>query len=120
MNCSSSVRIAFALLCPLIGMAGCARAPSEAPTVPTPVTVSYPALRDVSDYADFTARTAGQARARAWARRSASRDDPGRPVRGDAGGLECDGEAEHASLDLRMSRGLGSNHLHEVIHEWRV
>src|SRR5207247_358232 len=38
---------------------GCARAPAEAPAAaPTAVTVSYPVERDVTDYADFTGRTA--------------------------------------------------------------
>ena len=38
---------------------GCARAPVEAPAAaPMPVTVSYPVERDVTDYADFTGRTA--------------------------------------------------------------
>ena len=42
-----------------IGVAGCARAPSAAPTAaPIPVTVSYPVERDVTDMADFTGRTA--------------------------------------------------------------
>jgi RND family efflux transporter MFP subunit len=42
-----------------LALAGCARAPSEAPAAaPPPVTVSYPVEREVSDYADFTARTA--------------------------------------------------------------
>jgi len=42
-----------------IGLAGCARVPSQAPAaVPVPVTVSYPVERDVTDYADFTGRTA--------------------------------------------------------------
>src|SRR6202163_269793 len=40
-------------------LAACARAPSEAPAAaPPPVTVSYPVEREVTDYADFTARTA--------------------------------------------------------------
>src|SRR5512145_3067633 len=40
-------------------LAGCARAPSEGPAAaPPPVTVSYPVERDVTDYADFKARTA--------------------------------------------------------------
>jgi RND family efflux transporter MFP subunit len=52
-------------------VAGCARAPSEAPvTAPIPVTVSYPVERDVTDYADFTARTAAvdsvEVRAHVW------------------------------------------------------
>ena len=42
-----------------IGLAGCARVPSEAPaTAPMPVSVSYPVERGVTDYADFTGRTA--------------------------------------------------------------
>jgi RND family efflux transporter MFP subunit len=39
--------------------AGCTRAPSEAPVAaPPPVTVSYVVEREVTDHADFTARTA--------------------------------------------------------------
>src|SRR3984893_3905655 len=54
-----------------IGLAGCARAPSEAPpAAPIPVTVSYAVERDVTDYADFTGRTAAvdsvEIRARVW------------------------------------------------------
>jgi RND family efflux transporter MFP subunit/putative MATE family efflux protein len=42
-----------------ISPAGCARAPSEVPAAtPIPVTVSYPVEQDVTDYADFTGRTA--------------------------------------------------------------
>ena len=42
-----------------LGITGCDRAPSEAPSAaPMPVTVSYPVERDVTDYADFTGRTA--------------------------------------------------------------
>jgi RND family efflux transporter MFP subunit len=42
-----------------LGLTGCARTPSEAPAAaPPPVTVSYPVEREVTDYADFTARTA--------------------------------------------------------------
>src|SRR5947207_7834759 len=52
-------------------LAGCARGPSEAPeAAPTPVTVSQPVERDVTDYADFTGRTAAvdsvELRARVW------------------------------------------------------
>ncbi len=52
--------IASALVLGLcLALAGCARAPSEAPAAaPPPVTVSYPVEREVTDYADFTARTA--------------------------------------------------------------
>ena len=42
-----------------LGLAGCAQPPAEAPAAaPPPVTVSYPVEREVTDYADFTARTA--------------------------------------------------------------
>lgn len=45
------------LLC--LALAGCTRVPSEAPAAaPTPVTVSYPVEREVTDYAEYTARTA--------------------------------------------------------------
>jgi RND family efflux transporter MFP subunit len=52
-------------------LVGCARAPSEAPaSAPLPVMVSHPVERDVTDYADFTARTAAvdsvEMRARVW------------------------------------------------------
>src|SRR5437870_4222438 len=54
-----------------LGLTGCARAPSEAPTAaPIPVTVSYPVERYVTDYADFTARIAAvdsvEVRAHVW------------------------------------------------------
>ena len=42
-----------------LGLAGCVRVPSEVPAAaPMPVTVSYPVERDVTNYADFTGRTA--------------------------------------------------------------
>ena len=52
-------------------LAGCAGAPSGAPVPPpTPVTVSRPIERNVTDYADFTARTAAvdsvEVRAHVW------------------------------------------------------
>src|SRR5438132_11316164 len=61
----------FLLLGLCLGLAGCATAPSEAPeAAPTPVTVSRPVQRDVTDYADFTGRTAAfdsvEVRARVW------------------------------------------------------
>jgi RND family efflux transporter MFP subunit len=54
-----------------LGLAGCARVPSGAPeAAPTPVTVSHPVERDVTDYADFTGRVAAvdsvELRARVW------------------------------------------------------
>jgi RND family efflux transporter MFP subunit len=52
------------------GLAGCSRAPAEAPPPPTPATVSYPVEREVTDYADFTGRTAAvdsvEVRAHVW------------------------------------------------------
>jgi RND family efflux transporter MFP subunit len=61
----------FVLLGFCLGLAGCASAPSAAPeAAPTPVTVSRPVERDVTDYADFTGRTAAvdsvEVRARVW------------------------------------------------------
>src|SRR5262245_23060783 len=55
----------------VLGVTGCAQAPPEAPpAAPTPVTVSYPVEREVTDYADFTARTAAvdsvEVRAHVW------------------------------------------------------
>ncbi len=42
-----------------LGLSGCSRAPSEGPgTGPLTVTVSYPVQRDVTDYEDYTGRTA--------------------------------------------------------------
>jgi RND family efflux transporter MFP subunit len=56
-----------------VGLVGCTRAPSGAPAqAPSPVTVtvSYPVERDVTDYVDFTARTASvdsvEVRAHVW------------------------------------------------------
>jgi RND family efflux transporter MFP subunit len=52
-----------------LGLAGCAPAPSEAPA-PTSVAVSTPVERDVTDYVDFTGRTASvdavEVRAHVW------------------------------------------------------
>ncbi|MGO8895381.1 MAG: efflux RND transporter periplasmic adaptor subunit, partial [Streptosporangiaceae bacterium] len=63
------MRILLLGLC--IGLAGCARVPSGAPeAAPTPVTVSRPVERDITDYVDFTGRTAAvdsvELRARVW------------------------------------------------------
>jgi RND family efflux transporter MFP subunit len=42
-----------------VGLAGCGKAPPAAPTAsPIPVSVSKPVEREVTDYVDFTARTA--------------------------------------------------------------
>ena len=63
------MRILVLGLC--LGLAGCVRVPSAAPeAAPTPVTVSRPVERDVTDSADFTGRTAAvdsvEVRARVW------------------------------------------------------
>jgi RND family efflux transporter MFP subunit len=63
------MRNLFLGLC--LGLVGCVRAPSVVPqAAPTPVTVSHPVERDVTDYADFTGRTAAvdsvEMRARVW------------------------------------------------------
>ncbi len=55
----------------LTGLTGCTQRPTEVPTTaPVPVMVSYPVERDVTDYADYTARTAAvdsvELRARVW------------------------------------------------------
>src|SRR5258707_10150536 len=61
---------ALLLFCLSVGLAGCARAPAEAPSAPVAVTVSHPLERDVTDYTDFTARTAAvdsvEGRAHVW------------------------------------------------------
>src|SRR5712692_5996679 len=54
-----------------LGLTGCAQRPTEAPaTAPIPVTVSYPVARDVTNFADFTGRTAAvdsvEVRAHVW------------------------------------------------------
>ena len=53
----------FVLLGLCLFLAGCARVPSAAPEsapAPTPVAVSRPIERGVTDYADFTGRTAAK------------------------------------------------------------
>src|SRR5882672_2715246 len=65
------MRILLLVLGLCIGLAGCAGISSGAPeAAPTPVTVSRPVERDVTDYADFTARTAAvdsvEVRAHVW------------------------------------------------------
>ena len=53
-----------------IGLSGCARAPAAAPAEPTQVDVSYPLEQQITDYVEFTARTAAvdsvELRARVW------------------------------------------------------
>jgi RND family efflux transporter MFP subunit len=72
MNCFRRVPIAAVVILGFSSvLAGCGRAPSEAPaSAPLPVMVSHPIERDVTDYADFTGRTAAvdsvEVRARVW------------------------------------------------------
>jgi RND family efflux transporter MFP subunit len=72
MKTFSTIRVAFAVILGLSVVAvGCARKPGESPTAtPVPVTVSVPIEREVTDYADYTGRTAAvdsvELRARVW------------------------------------------------------
>ena len=72
MNCLSSLRTGPALVLGFcLGLAACTRAPSDAPApAPPSVMLSYPVEREVTDYADFTGRTAAvdsvEVRARVW------------------------------------------------------
>ncbi len=69
-NSTSLARSALVLVC-CLALAGCAKAPSDPPAAePVAVAVSYPVEREITDYADFTARTAAvdsvEVRARVW------------------------------------------------------
>jgi RND family efflux transporter MFP subunit len=71
MSYSSTFRGSALVLGFCLGLTGCTRAPSGAPeAAPTPVTVSRPVERYVTDYAAFTARTAAvdsvEVRAHVW------------------------------------------------------
>src|SRR5205823_7656638 len=71
MSYSSTFLTGCGLVLSSLVLTGCTRAPSEAPaTAPIPVTVSHPVERQVTDYADFTGRTAAvdsvEVRARVW------------------------------------------------------
>src|SRR4029077_5159074 len=52
------------------GLVGCSRTPQEPPAPPMAISVSYPLERDVTEYTDFTGRTAAvdsvELRARVW------------------------------------------------------
>src|SRR6516164_6275625 len=60
MRCYTNYFAGAALVLTLcLGQTGCARAPAEAPAAaPPPISISYPVEREVTDYADYTARTA--------------------------------------------------------------
>jgi RND family efflux transporter MFP subunit len=72
MRCPSAYFTGSALVVGFcLAMTGCVREPSEPPApAPTPVRVSYPVEREVTDYADFTARTTAvdsvEVRAHVW------------------------------------------------------
>jgi multidrug efflux system membrane fusion protein len=61
MRCPIAFPIGSALVLALsLGLAGCSRAPAGAPAAaPTPVSVSYPVDREITNYADFTGRRLG-------------------------------------------------------------
>src|SRR5262245_36007843 len=68
---SSIAKSAVVLVSLCLGLAGCARnGPETAPAAPLAVSVSYPVEREVTDYVDFTGRTAAvdsvEVRARVW------------------------------------------------------
>ena len=66
--------MSFRRICLLLvfctALAGCAEAPAASTPAPPSVPVSYPVEREVTDYADYTARTAAvdtvQVRAHVW------------------------------------------------------
>jgi RND family efflux transporter MFP subunit len=65
------IRVPFGLAVGLaIGLSGCARAPAAAPAESTQVDVSYPLEQQITDYVEFTGRTAAvdsvELRARVW------------------------------------------------------
>jgi RND family efflux transporter MFP subunit len=72
MRYSSTVLAGAALVLGFcLSLTGCGRPPAEAPPAPpVPVTVSYPVEREVTDYVDFTGRTAAvdsvEVRAHVW------------------------------------------------------
>jgi RND family efflux transporter MFP subunit len=71
MNYRLATGVAFTLVLGLaLGLAGCGQEPTPAPAALAPVAVSLPVERDVTDYADFTGRTAAvdsvELRARVW------------------------------------------------------
>ncbi len=69
MNLSAIRRGSVLVLGLCLGLTGCKRPAAEAPP-PVQVTISYPLEREVTDYADFTARTAAvdsvEVRAHVW------------------------------------------------------
>ncbi len=70
MSASSTFRGSVAVFGLCLGLAGCTRAPSETPAAPIPVSVSHPVEREVTEYAEYTARTTAvdsvEVRAHVW------------------------------------------------------
>src|SRR5580693_5733839 len=94
------------VLVPALGviLAGCARAPSGAPAPPpTTVAVSYPIERYVTDYTDFTGRTAAvdsvDVRAHVWGYLDKVNFKEGDLVRRDDVLFEIDPRTYQAQLD---------------------
>src|SRR5579863_1298001 len=56
--------------CLILGLAGCTPAPAAIIIPPTPVSVSYPVSKEITDFVDFTGRTDAvesvDIRARVW------------------------------------------------------
>src|SRR6516162_1509419 len=70
-NCTNRLAAGAILLGLSFGLTGCGRAPSAPPTTSPPVvSVSYPIEKEVTDYTDFTGRTAAvdsvEVRAHVW------------------------------------------------------
>lgn len=68
-NCSL-LQVAGLGACLILGSAGCTPAPAAIIIPPTPVSVSYPVTKEVTDFVDFTGRTDAvdsvEVRARVW------------------------------------------------------
>src|ERR1700722_10700623 len=101
------MRILLLGLC--IGLAGCAGTPSGGPeATPTPVTVSRPVERYVTDYADFTARTAAvdsvELRARVWGYLDKVKFKEGAMVKKDDVLFEIDPRSYQASYDASKAQ----------------
>jgi RND family efflux transporter MFP subunit len=106
-------------------LAGCVRVPSEAPAAaPTPVTVSRPVERDVTDHADFTGRTAAvdsvEVRARVWGYLDKVNFKEGALVKKDDVLFEIDPRVYRA--DLERARGAVAQyeaHVHRLERDYQ-